>query len=55
MSSEFFFIWILLFVQMDDILIPMVNGNLNDIDQSVDDQNDSIANNNTAVLARESL
>lgn len=40
--------------QMDDILIPMINGNLNDIDQG-DDQNESMLTNNTAVLARESM
>lgn len=40
---------------MDDILIPMINGNLNDIDQSGDDNGDSMIANNTAVLARESL
>lgn len=40
---------------MDDILIPMIGGNFNDIDQSGDDQGDSMIANNTAVLARESL
>lgn len=40
---------------MDDIMIPMINGNLNDIDQGGDDQNDSMAVNSSAVLARESL
>lgn len=39
---------------MDDILIPMINGNLNDIHQSGDDQNETNGNN-TAILARESL
>lgn len=35
-------------------MIPMENGNLNDIDQGGDDQGDSIVNN-SAALARESL
>lgn len=40
---------------MDDIMIPMINGNLNDIDQGGDDQSDSMIVNSSAVLARESL
>lgn len=35
---------------MDDIYIPMINGNLSDLDQTNDDQNET-----PAVLARESL
>lgn len=39
---------------MDDIMIPMINGNLSDIDQGGDDQGDSIVGS-SATLARESL
>lgn len=35
-------------------MIPMINGNLNDIDQGGDDQSDSIVGS-SAALARESL
>lgn len=35
-------------------MIPMINGNLNDIAQGGDDQNDSSVNS-SAVLARENL
>lgn len=40
---------------MDDIVIPMINGNMNDVNQGDDDQNESMITNNTAVLERESL
>lgn len=40
---------------MDDIMIPMINGNLNDIDQGGDDQGDSMVVGSSAALARESL
>lgn len=42
---------ILIQSKMDDIKIPMINGHLNDFDQSVEDQSET---NNTAMLARES-
>lgn len=40
---------------MDDITIPMINGNLSDLDQGNDDQSYSIATEGSDVLARESL
>lgn len=45
----------MIFFQMDDIMIPMINGNLSDIDQGGDDQNESMAVGSSAALARESL
>lgn len=36
-------------------MIPMINGNLNDIDQGGDDQNESMVVGSSAALARESL
>lgn len=39
---------------MDDIMIPMINGNLSDIDQGGDDPGDSVVGS-SATLARESL
>lgn len=40
---------------MDDIMIPMINGNLNDIDQGGDDQGGDAIGGSSAALARESL
>lgn len=41
---------------MDDIVIPMINGNLSDIDHGNDDQSYSMSGlDGSDVLARESL